>query len=57
MVGECKESRKGSSATKGEDNKLGVRPPQGFYSLGVTDSGEGGEEGGNLQTLEDQILY
>lgn len=49
MVGKCKEGRKGFSATEREDNKLGVRPADRFYSLGVTDSsgGKKGVGGGN----------
>lgn len=44
MADTCQESRERSGAAEGEDNKLGVRPADGFNFLGVTDSR--GKEGG-----------
>lgn len=46
MADTCQESREGSGAAEREDNKLGVRPADGFNFLGVTDSREKERRGG-----------
>lgn len=53
MADTCQESREGSGAAEREDNKLGVRPADGFNFLGVTDSREKERRGGkNLKCLK-----